>query len=597
MDIVSKLPFKLKLIQEFPTYSEVDAVNFCLDDKMIWTDGFSTLEVEENEDIELLFDSDDKNARLYLDALDIMPVDDMNVQEDEFGRLYRMVSSEKFALYKSNAGYDALRVDSFKISIFCNDEWYYGVFDVIPKPMSKEEWKMMRDDLEKEIRGLSQDIVRRNTGIGNRHDDNIPLEVLHDFLVIKKYSNRVMMALMDISENPRYEIKTEYTNVLTSKSEKYKYDSQTMRRYANRSGSEPTLKVPVKVTNYDIQDNKLLKNMLNEYDCKIGQFIRMINDAENYSETHSVGDTQQYISSWNNSLKEFKCTAIKLRKISAIMKAQEWYTSVGKLSEPYIPHSFILDTRYNTIYQMHTEFNKKNMNIQLNPEFSYTWKQSSCLYEMWCFLKVCHLCFEEYEIDSSDWKFDFEERVMFPFIAEGTTVEFKNEKVKLQVVYDKCLSLESTFSNHEEPLYIAKHHSQYRNHNRPDILVNVYDREFDMYLGSVVLECKYRKLFSFWDENSSRSSRGQFEAYYNNARSIELLGGLGEKLDMRPVTKVIVLSPDDFAGGKEQKDFNIVTKTFKATVDKKYDESLKNTLIYEISKIEERLDVLKMFFN
>lgn len=40
---------------------------------------------------------------------------------------------------------------------------------------------MMRDDLEKEIKGLSQDIVRRNTGVGNQRNEDIPLEIVYDF--------------------------------------------------------------------------------------------------------------------------------------------------------------------------------------------------------------------------------------------------------------------------------------------------------------------------------------------------------------------------------------------------------------------------------
>lgn len=94
MDIVSSLPFTLKLIQEYPMYRETSALNFSLDEKEIWVNGFVTLEAEENDEIDLLFDSDDSNARLYLDALDIVPIDDTNVQEDEYGKLYRKVSAE-----------------------------------------------------------------------------------------------------------------------------------------------------------------------------------------------------------------------------------------------------------------------------------------------------------------------------------------------------------------------------------------------------------------------------------------------------------------------------------------------------------------------
>lgn len=597
MDIVSSLPFTLKLIQEYPMYRETSALNFSLDEKEIWVNGFVTLEAEENDEIDLLFDSDDSNARLYLDALDIVPIDDINVQEDEYGKLYRKVSAEKFTLYKSNSDYDALRVDSFKISVLCNGIWYFGVFDIVPKPMSKDEWRMMRDDLEKEIKGLSQDIVRRNTGVGNQRNEDIPLEIVYDFLIIKKYSDRMLMALMDIAENPRYEISTDYVTVSSAKSDKYKFDTKTMRRYANRSASEPTLKVPIKTINYNIQDNRLLKSMLDEYDHKLNQFLELIRESELYAEENKIEKSKQYIISWNDSLREFKTKAEKLKKLSAILKSQDWFSCVGKITEPFVPHSFIMDTRYNLIYQMHLEFNNKMMNVQLDSEFSYTWKQSSYLYEMWSYLKICHFCFEEFEMFSDEWKFVPVKKLIFPFVTEGTTVQFKNNKTKIEVIYDKCLPLDKKLTTHDEPLYIAKHHSEYRNHNRPDILINVYDSEFDMYLGSIIVECKYRKLYSFWNENSKRSSRGQLEAYYNNARSAELFDGLGDKLNIRPVNKVIVLSPDELAGGKEQKDFNIETKTFKASKDSVFDKNLKKAIVSEINNISERMEILKKIFN
>lgn len=58
------------------------------------------------------------------------------------------------------------------MSIYCNEKWYYGVLNILPKAMSKKEWKMMKDDLEKEVRGLAQDIIQKNIGIGNKKHKN-----------------------------------------------------------------------------------------------------------------------------------------------------------------------------------------------------------------------------------------------------------------------------------------------------------------------------------------------------------------------------------------------------------------------------------------
>lgn len=593
MDIVSDIPFQLKLIHRFPTYREEVGAMFSQNEYSIWSGDFCTLSAEENDEIEILFDSEDENARLYLDALDIVPLDDATISEDENGRLFRKASPTSFVLYKNNDEYDALRVDTFKISVLCKGNWYYGIFDILPKPISKNEWKMMKDDLENEIHGLAQDIVRRNIGIGDYRSANIPPKIIYDFFVIKKYSNRVMMALVDIAENPRCQIQTEYENVLVMKSNGYRFDKETMRRYASTSGSEATMKVPIKKTSYDIQDNRLLKDMLNEYENKLTHFVCLIEEAEKYSNSSAFGSSTQYKNSWHQSLKDFKETANKLKKMTAILKSKEWFVYVGNLSEPHIPHSFIRDTRYNIIYQMHMELKRNTMNVQLNSEFSYTWKRSSYLYEMWCFLKTCRFFLEDYELDSSTWNFDFSGKILFPFLEEGTRVVFFNKKIRLELVYDQCLPLNNKKSDINNPLYIAENHSGYRNHNRPDIVINVYDKESEIYLGAIILECKYRKLNSFWNSSSPRSSRAQLEAYYNNARSTVLYNGLGETFDMRPVGKVLVLSPDEYAEGKKQEDFNIEIKTFKPSQDMLIDEVVKRTIFLEINNMENKYEKLK----
>lgn len=514
MDIVSRTPFTLKLIQRFPGYKESVGSKFSMNERDIWENGFYTLAAEENETLEVLFDSADKNARLYLEALDVMPYDDKNLFEDEEGRLYRTVSPESFLLCSSDSTTDTLRVDSFKMSIYCNEKWYYGVLNILPKAMSKKEWKMMKDDLD-----------------------------------LQKNNER-------------------------------NFDAATMRRYATRSGCDARWKIPVKRTCYDIQENRLLKNMLQEYDDKLVEFIAILDNAESFNMEEESN---------KEMLLEFRETAEKLKKVTAILKAQEWFGKVGKLSGPYIPHSFILDTRYNTIYQMHMELKQNEVQIHLNPEFDYTWKRSSYLYEMWCFFKVCHFCFEKLDLEYSDWNFDLKGEVFFPFLKEGTMVRFSNPVIRVDVVYDQCLPLEKEATDINHPLYIAKQHGDRRNHNRPDIVLNVYENERNVYLGSIILECKYRKFHSFWSEDSTRSSRGQLEAYYNNARSSHLLAGLGESFNIRPISKVLALSPDDRADGLEQEDFGIEIKTFKPTEDGR-EEHINQWIFEEIVNLEKRYD-------
>lgn len=584
MAIVSELPFKLKVIKRFPKETCEDGILFFDNAKEIWEKEIVTLAIEENDEIEILFDSKDKNAKLYLEALDIVPFDDRKIAYDPEGHIYRMPSQEPFVLYKGNSGFDALCVDIFQISVFCCEMWYYGTLQVLPKPMNMGEWTMMKDELEKEIVGLAQDIVRRNIGLGNMKYGDLPPKILYDFIVMKKYAQSVLVALLDIAENPRCEIVSQYKKVISNKN--CRLDEKSIRRYATRAGSEATYKVPIKVVNYDIQDNRILKNIIVDYEKRLNIFLELLSELQDYTKNFDSGRTIQYKNEWDKSILEFKIVAQKLKKITSLLKTKEWYFEVGNVSQVYIPHSFIMDTRYNTLYQMHLELKRESFRVEFDPEFSYTWKRSSYLYEMWCYLKIIHLLSNRYEINAPDWAEVFSGKILFPFLAVGTSIEFKDNDVKLQVVFDNPLAFQNKDTDIDSPLYVAKTQEYSRAHNRPDILINVYDIKSGWYLGSIVLECKYRKIYSFWNESSGqRSSIGQLQAYYNNTRSNYLFGGLGKRLNMRPVKRVIVLTPDVQGNGRSQDDFSILVKSFKPADTEEWNHGLMDEISISIEEL------------
>lgn len=309
---------------------------------------------------------------------------------------------------------------------------------------------------------------------------------------------------------------------------------------------------------------------------------------DDYSKTFNSGQTEQYKNEWEKSILEFRMVARKLKKITSLLKTKEWYFSVSDVTEAYIPHSFIMDTRYNTLYQMYLELRKDTFQVEFDSEFSYTWKRSSYLYEMWCFFRICHLLSGKYEPDVRGWNNIFAGKILFPFLKAGTVMQFSDGEILLKVVFDQPLLV---FSNkkttHEVPLYIAETHEALKIHNRPDILIHVYDVKKEWYLGAIVLECKYRKINSFWTENGGRSSIGQLQAYYNNTRSDYHFGGKGKRLNIRPVKKVIVLTPDIHGDGRSQEDFGILVKSFKPTDTGELVESVTDELNAVISELKE----------
>lgn len=571
MDTVSKLPFILKI-------NDLDLKHFSTTEEEIYSEEFSTIKIVENEEVTIFFNSADKSARLYLDALDILP-DGNNVMVDEEGRIFRPASNTDFPLYRHGDDYDALRVDAFRLCVLCEGRKYFSLLEVLPKQLSICEWTMMRDDLENEIRGLAQDIVWRNIGLGSEKDGAIPPQKLYTFFVMQKYASKVLPALIALQNAPKYEITTSYVEEDSSRA--VRMDAVTVRRYLHRGSSEAKYSVPVKQLSFDIQENRLLKRIVAIYDHELAQFILTIEGIVEYRKHSKMREHKQYQILYEQGLNEFLDTARKLRKITAIIKTQDWYQTVGPLRDGAIPHAFALDSRYGILYKMYEDLRNPSFKIQLDPRYSYSWKKSSSLYEMWCYIKICRAFAAKYDILGNRWNLRYESGLLFPYLANGVTMSFEDEKIQIDVIFDQFVPSKPSQSKlHAHPFYTVG------KHKRPDITIDIYTRKDDWYIGSIILECKYRKLSSFWSDNPDWSSKSQIQSYYTDAKSDLAYGGLGGILDARPVQAVIVLTPDLMGDGKCAPNINTRIKVLKPDAA---DESLSSIMQIIEEKIDDRI--------
>ena len=579
MDTVSNLPFVLEI-------NGNSCEQFVVTEEKIYFDEFPSIKIIENEEVTIFFNSSDRSARLYLDALDILP-DGNDVFFDEDGRIYRPASSSPFHLYKQGNDYDALRVDAFRICVTCAGQEYFSLLEVLPKQLSVGEWSMMRDDLETEIRGLAQDIVRRNIGLGGDRSGAIPPQKLYTFFVMQKYASKVLSALIALQNAPKYHIITNYVEEDSSKA--VKMDAVTIRKYLHSGGANAQYFVPVKQITYDIQENRLLKRIISIYDRELAQFISTIEGIVQYRQNSKKQEHRQYRMLYEQGLKEFLDTAKKLRKITAIIKTQDWYQTVGPLRDGAIPHAFALDSRYGVLYKMYEDLRNPNFRVQLDPNYSYSWKKSSSLYEMWCYVKICRAFADRYDLVGDHWNLRFGSDLLFPYLANGVTMSFENELTRIDVIFDQFIPSKSSRTKlHDHPFYTVG------KHKRPDITIDIYTKKDDWYIGSVILECKYRKLSSFWQGYSEWSSKPQIQAYYTDPKSDLTYDGLGGLLDMRPVQSVIVLTPDILGNCKSEPSINTLIRTLKPD---ETNESLENIMRTIEGQIAARVQKCSMVEN
>lgn len=565
MAIVSDLPFSLYVITPFRNRSE-KVTYFHDDEREVWN-GPSSVSVEENEDVDILFTSPDKEARLYFDALDIASDDESVVLWDEHGGYYIKPSEKPFHLCRSDGSTDLLCVDTFALIVVSRGVRYYGSFQVDPKPMGTKDWQIMRDDLEREARGLAAKAMRRNEGRGEA-----TLSSLSDFLILRKYSKQILGAITDINERPRYEIRTEYSYAV--RNDYAAEDACSVRKYLSMAGSESRTLVPVKVTDHDIQDNRLLKLIINDFKKRLDRFVNSV-DATSGEEAEGLSD--------------FRTTAKKIKRMTSVLSSSDWYLGVRDNADTYIPHSFILDSRYNLLYQVYLKLKSAEKHIALDPMYSYTWKRSSYMYEMWSYFTICHILENEYDLVSSDWYDYLARRAVFPLLKSGTRTVFCNDKARLEVIFDRPLPVDAKETSVIDPLYIVRN-SEGRNHNRPDIVIHIYSRENGWYIGTVILECKYRKVGSFWNSDPKRSSLGQLETYFNNARSDYFYDCFGRFFNGNPVHKVFVISPDERADGKTLPNFKVEAVTLRPKEDRSAAGSLGTKIDHVVEKALDGLD-------
>lgn len=546
--------------------------------------------IKENDEMDLYFNSTDKEARLYLDALECCPSSNRIMVDDE-GFVYCTPGEEVIKLYRSDSSYDALRVDVLQISVICGLNSYFSFLKIAPKQLSLEEWKIMRDDLETEIQGLAQDIVRRNIGLGDETKGLLPPDDLYAFLIINKNAHAIMSALLDIKDKPKYKLKKRYEEVDESKNREI--DTETVKKYLQRGALNHTLFVPRRDIVYDIQENRLLKKIIKAYDEKLAHFIDVIYSTLNYRKQrltrypkHSLYD-EKYI----QGLESYLATAEKLKKITNIIKSAEWFQTVKNPEDMFIPHSFAVDSRYGSLYRMYSEMNKRNFSVQLDPQYSYSWKKSSSLYEMWCYICICRSFLQQYTEVGLRVQDIFMKDHLFPFLKSGTKILLENEDSAVEIIYDSVLPKKSEqVKLYGHPLYITGKHT------RPDICINMYSKKSGWYVGSFIIECKYRSLKAFWYGNTW-SSREQIKAYHNDSKSPLFFNGF---LDLftssRPVLHVFTFTPDIF-DEREYSDDQVTLLTFRPTKDRDIVEKVCERLIDEVSNAVKLADQFYIKIN
>jgi hypothetical protein len=551
MAIQSNLPFSLALSQGESNVMYPEFVERL-------TDEDPSVIIRENISLKVFFTSPNPSVKLYMEGLELLP--DRFLEFDEQKVPYLPPSDKPYTLfaYDVQQDYYPLIPGVYQITVVVGNKQYYALYKVVPKQLSQVQWELMRDELENELRGLAQDLVRKHLSIGTHGSlERLPSQQLYRFLVILKHFPNVITALGDIAARANHRVRKQYRIV---QEEKVRFLDEIGLRYeATHLNNQGWSKVPVRVVDHDLNENRWICKIVTEISHMLKEIIFSlelsretvgieIQDMSRFSR----GGENAFLRERRRVLRDldlFLATAKKMSHSLRMIENAPWYDDVSK--EKTVPFSptLIRDARYRTLYQMYRELHSQNAEVTLDNAYAYQWKRTDWLYEMWGFVKLCKMLRTDLQFEAvKGWIFDSSgaERDKFvPMLKPGTSLEFRKDNITLQLVYNGELPNDINQTSVKNPLYILGTY-----HNKPDVRLDVFDD--DIYQGSIIMDFKYRPRGNFWNVSKDQYQRphatNQLISYYSAPTSKFFLGDkLPKALQsrLRPVHEVWVFYPKD----------------------------------------------------
>lgn len=524
--------------------------------------------ITENINTKLKFTSPDYSTKLYMDGIDTLP--ENMVKQDEDDNAY-LSPSEKFIDIFTNQYYPLIP-GIYRIIVVQNQRKYYSLIEIRPKLLSQGEWVRIREDLENEIRGLATQLIRRNISIVNEYGEYVPPQYLSKYYLIKQNFSKIMAALMDIRVKPNHRIVKTYDIIPENKLKVI--DDKTVRSYLNNATNRGYIKAPTRSLTYDLPENRWLKKIVTELIKWLEEFFlvteRFIEKEKNIISEVEVrkNDCKNlvFVKEHNkvvSFLNELEENAYKMSKALNILMTSEWYKSVTNTSIKFIPNVMHSDARYNCLYKLYKSLKYDGCKIKIDDKFAFQWKSTDKLYETWGYIKICKIINEIEGFNAcGGWLFSEKVKkneILIPDLEPGMRIGFINkDNILINLIYDcKLPHYSNKTSLSDTPLYVKG------NNNRPDARVDVYKNS--IYIGSILIDFKYRPRKNIWDEqliNRQSNVMKQITAYETQCASTYLYGGRDSKhkRNPNPVFEVWVIHPNGIEGNnmvEEEEDRNL----------------------------------------
>jgi len=447
----------------------------------------------------------------------------------------------------------------YALVITCEEKNYYTGFKVDSIRFGDGTWQKMAEEVAEDIKNMAFQMVHQRMGIGKSGLYDVRMSsLIFRMAALDREFNKVIAALDDLRNNPHSKISKKY--ILKRDAGSYPADFKS-NKLNSRNVKGELLFMPSKYTDYDLSDNRYVKKVVENIDKLVRDFtIEAQNRSLDLGQDMKILRRNQTrynrLKADRTYLEEYLIKAKKIRYAISLLRACEWYRNIPKSNTDFLPAQSIMDPRYGILSKLNKDMQGDVLKFQADKHLSWIWKNSSILYEMWGFLKTIR-AFQDlgFTLVEGPWITQVGTVTKIGGLASNDVVCLERGTTYIRVAYDKEMPRSSDQTDLVlDPVYSLDEKRM------PDCKIDFYYKSngLILYLGSLILDFKYRGLKALWNEKDENAANAQLISYSNWTRSKCLHNSSARQSNntMLPVYEAWAIYPDKFDYEHEEEKFD-----------------------------------------
>ena len=485
------------------------------------------------------------SLKIYLEVLDGNPAElflnELDCGEESF------VITENRSIVVAEPKSFALPPGSYIIEIRQKGISYYVGIKIVPKNMNEDQLDEMRDFIERQMAGLSVDIFKsRQYGLEDKFSDINP--AYQKYRVFSEFGGRLVRTCNEVIINPLSELHQQYCERYVSR----KPDAKSLRWLCTPKGMAQAGDCIVPRIVYEkkafssvaLKENLWLYSVIQDVRFEVMKLERLLSrdidlvyskvkmrESELGKEKKRLEILSEqprfyYDKNCGPILREIEWRRNEIAQIwrnvqglqEKLTKVKKWKNSIAELHAQVrenLPNKFLKtntkvslqvlkDPRYRFIYEFHKKLTHIAMNLRAGEKgrvvssFKPTWQ----LYELYVLFQTIRVmqklgfALEEGWVEENTNSF-------FVDLEKETVVRMENDNYSACVVYNQLLPKQAS---PDQPFYSEEN-------ARPDVKIDFYESQSRKHVNSLVVDAKYKRYISLFDENIDTDAVKQAKRY------------------------------------------------------------------------------------